>query len=203
MAIYIRRPRGRSLRAMRPEAVASHPLWDREVNQSEFLHRAQDWTFARRVGEEWRPLTAHDAHLILTNPAADGAHSFAPKEQLERQVDLRLECAHRHPQVFATLTMSGMRSHLRTHDHPKAEPERTAFELFQGIVNLLLTTLAMGGILFAAAHSVLTTQNSLRELRAQRCADPIPLAETYCASLKTGLTNAAAVAVMLSVLSIA
>ncbi|KAK0518242.1 hypothetical protein OC842_007849, partial [Tilletia horrida] len=118
-----------------------HPLWGWEVNESEFLHRAQDWNFARRVGEEWRPLTAHDAHLVLTNPAADGAHSFAPKEQLERQVDLRLECAHRHPEVFATLTMSGMRSRLRAHDHPKAEPERTALEELQGLLKLLLTTL--------------------------------------------------------------
>ncbi|KAK0522781.1 hypothetical protein OC842_006366 [Tilletia horrida] len=42
MTVYMRRPRGRSLRAMRPEVVASHPLWGREVNESDFLHRAQD-----------------------------------------------------------------------------------------------------------------------------------------------------------------
>ncbi|KAK0542536.1 hypothetical protein OC844_007771, partial [Tilletia horrida] len=129
MAVLIPRPRGRDLAAMRPEVGASHPLGKRLINPSEFIYHNLDWTFAALHEGEWRPLGAHDAHRVLLPPAADNSFSFRPKEDIERQPDLRLECAHRHRQVFSTDTIQGMRSHLRAHDHPSARAKLSKTQL--------------------------------------------------------------------------
>ncbi|KAK0553127.1 hypothetical protein OC844_006352 [Tilletia horrida] len=176
-------------------------LWGRLVNDSELLFRNLDWTFARLEDGKWRPLGQDDANLVLLPVAPDGSYSLRPRAQLERQDDLRLECAHRHQQVFRTDTLQGMRSHFRSQQHPKAMPAPTILEKAGKIVLATLHLIALAAIYVAIVATADFALHSFGELLTQRCGSPIPLAVAHCATHQTSLKIAIALIVLLIALA--